>query len=72
MLVSLLNLLTNWDIQVYSVVAYSSHDRFRRCVAREVRRMCDRGVPNGRAVKFAEQIIDKALSFLQDQCLNYM
>ncbi|GLV36978.1 uncharacterized protein CBL_02189 [Carabus blaptoides fortunei] len=49
-----------------------SHDRFRRCVAREVRRMCDRGVPNGRAVKFAEQIIDKALSFLQDQCLNYI
>lgn len=49
-----------------------SHDRFKQCVLRETRRLCDRGVTNGQASVFANQIIDKALSFLQDQCSNYI
>nr|XP_023012306.1 uncharacterized protein LOC111502454 [Leptinotarsa decemlineata] len=49
-----------------------SHDRFKQCVQRETRRLCDRGVSNGPASRFAIQIIDKALRFLQDQCLNYI
>nr|CAH7712292.1 unnamed protein product [Callosobruchus chinensis] len=49
-----------------------SHDRFKQCVERETRRLCDRGISGGPANKFATQIIDKALRFLQDQCLNYI
>ncbi|KAF7284715.1 hypothetical protein GWI33_021724 [Rhynchophorus ferrugineus] len=49
-----------------------SHDRFKQCVQRETRRMCDRGTPDGPASKFATQIIEKALRFLQDQCQNYI
>lgn len=53
-------------------IYFSSHDRFKQCVQRETRRLCDRGVVDGPATRFATQIIDKALNFLQDQCLNYM
>ncbi|CAH1118586.1 unnamed protein product [Phaedon cochleariae] len=49
-----------------------SHDRFKQCVQRETRQLCDRGATNGPANKFATEIIDKALKFLQDQCLNYI
>ncbi|CAH1968696.1 unnamed protein product [Acanthoscelides obtectus] len=49
-----------------------SHDRFKQCVERETRRLCDRGISGGPANRFATQIIDKALRFLQDQCLNYI
>lgn len=49
-----------------------SHDRFKQCVLREARETCDRGVPNGPASRFSAQTIDKALSFLQDQCFNYI
>lgn len=49
-----------------------SHHRFKQCVIRETQRLCDSGVPNGNAAKFSSQIIDKALSFLQEQCFNYM
>ncbi|CAG9854992.1 unnamed protein product [Phyllotreta striolata] len=49
-----------------------SHDRFKQCVQRETRRLCDLGKPDGAATKFATQIIDKALRFLQEQCLNYI
>lgn len=50
----------------------SSHDKFKRCVMKEARKICDKGNTNGQALRFASQIIDKALSFLQDQCFNYM
>ncbi|XP_018562449.1 uncharacterized protein LOC108904399 [Anoplophora glabripennis] len=49
-----------------------SHDRFKQCIQRETRRICDRGISDGPANRFATQIIDKALSFLQDQCYNYI
>ncbi|XP_072379119.1 uncharacterized protein [Diabrotica undecimpunctata] len=49
-----------------------SHDRFKQCVQRETRRLCDRGVADGPATRFATQIIDKALRFLQEQCINYI
>ncbi|KAG5863567.1 hypothetical protein JTB14_002688 [Gonioctena quinquepunctata] len=49
-----------------------SHDRFKQCVQRETRRLCDKGDPDGPASRFAVQIINKALQFLQDQCLNYI
>ncbi|KAK4878282.1 hypothetical protein RN001_010788 [Aquatica leii] len=49
-----------------------SHDRFKQCVLKETRDICDRGVQNGPASRFSAQIIDKALSFLQDQCFNYI
>lgn len=53
-------------------VSCSSHDRFKQCVLTETREACDRGNPDGAASRFSKQIIDKALSFLQDQCYNYM
>ncbi|CAH0548548.1 unnamed protein product [Brassicogethes aeneus] len=49
-----------------------SQDRFKQCVQRETRRHCDRGMLDGPASKFAGQTIDKALSFLQEQCSNYI
>ncbi|XP_057663747.1 uncharacterized protein LOC130898444 [Diorhabda carinulata] len=49
-----------------------SHDRFKQCVYRETRRLCDRGMADGPATRFATQIIDKALRFLQEQCVNYI
>ncbi|XP_044261372.1 uncharacterized protein LOC123009252 [Tribolium madens] len=49
-----------------------SHDRFKQCILRETRRLCDRNAAEGPALKFATHIIDKALSFLQDQCYNYI
>ncbi|XP_030759686.1 uncharacterized protein LOC115885064 [Sitophilus oryzae] len=49
-----------------------SHDRFKQCVQRETRRICDRGVQDGPASKFAVQTLDKALRFLHDQCINYI
>ncbi|KAH0998903.1 hypothetical protein HUJ04_000649 [Dendroctonus ponderosae] len=49
-----------------------SHGRFKQCVLRETRRTCDSGKFDGRASKFASQILDKAFKFLQDQCVNYI
>lgn len=51
---------------------FSTHDRFKQCVMKETKRLCDRGITDGPATKFSTQIIDKAFSFLQDQCTNYM
>lgn len=54
----------------------SSHHRFRECVLDQTARQCDRprpGAPtSGSASRFARQILDKALSFLRDQCSNFM
>lgn len=49
-----------------------SHDRFKQCVLKETRKLCDGGVSGGPASRFAFQIIEKALKFLQDQCINYI
>lgn len=49
-----------------------SHDKFKECVQRETRRLCDGGISDGAAAKFSNQIMEKALSFLQEQCFNYM
>ncbi|XP_018330879.1 cell wall protein RBR3 isoform X2 [Agrilus planipennis] len=49
-----------------------SYNRFRDCVLRETRRLCDRGIPDGPATRYATHIIDKALSFLQEQCSNHI
>nr|CAD7411246.1 unnamed protein product [Timema poppensis] len=48
------------------------HQRFRTCVLQETRRQCDGGADGGKAFKFARQILDKALSFIREQCLNYI
>ncbi|CAG9770277.1 unnamed protein product [Ceutorhynchus assimilis] len=47
-----------------------SHERFKQCVLKETRRLCDRGISDGPAARFASQIIDKALRFMQEQCIN--
>lgn len=44
-----------------------SHHRFRECVLDQTRRSCQ---PD--AAPYAKQILDKALSFLKDQCSNYI
>ncbi|XP_026680271.1 uncharacterized protein LOC103510418 isoform X1 [Diaphorina citri] len=44
-----------------------SHHRFRECVLDQTRRTCQ---PD--ATPYAKQILDKALSFLKDQCSNYI
>ncbi|XP_060534110.1 uncharacterized protein LOC132706660 [Cylas formicarius] len=49
-----------------------SYDRFKQCVQRETTRMCDQGIPDGPASRFATQTIDKALKFLRDQCYNFI
>lgn len=53
-----------------------SHHRFRECVLDQTSRQCDRprpGAPtSGSASRFARQILDKALSFLRDQCSNFI
>ncbi|XP_050302691.1 uncharacterized protein LOC126740632 [Anthonomus grandis grandis] len=49
-----------------------SHERFRQCVLKETKRLCDRGISDGQATRFASQFIDKAFKFLQDQCINYI
>lgn len=49
-----------------------SHDQFKECVQRETRRLCDNGNSDGAAAQFSNQIMEKALSFLQEQCFNYM
>ncbi|XP_065172216.1 uncharacterized protein [Atheta coriaria] len=49
-----------------------SHDRFKQCVYRETRNLCDRGAQDGPAAVFSAQILEKALSFLQEQCFNYI
>lgn len=48
------------------------HDRFKQCVQRETRRLCDRDGQNGKATRFSMQILDKALRFIEDQCVNYI
>lgn len=49
-----------------------AHYHFRTCVIMETRKRCDGNQPEGTAAKFSRQILDKALSFLQDQCANYI
>ncbi|KAL1456231.1 hypothetical protein WDU94_000976 [Cyamophila willieti] len=44
-----------------------SHHRFRECVLDQTRRTCQSD-----ATPYAKQILDKALSFLKDQCSNYI
>ncbi|KAK6621847.1 hypothetical protein RUM44_001654 [Polyplax serrata] len=51
-----------------------SHHRFRECVLTETRRACDTNVKASTkmmASAFSKQILDKALSFLREQCSNY-
>ncbi|KAF4519906.1 hypothetical protein B566_EDAN008282 [Ephemera danica] len=48
-----------------------SHHRFRECVLRETRKQCDAGLM-GSATRFATHILDKALSFLREDCTNYI
>ncbi|XP_046468701.1 uncharacterized protein [Neodiprion pinetum] len=49
-----------------------SHHRFRSCVISEARRRCDAGQAEGGAARFSAEVLDKALKFLQDQCVNYI
>ncbi|GJQ81344.1 hypothetical protein Trydic_g20556 [Trypoxylus dichotomus] len=49
-----------------------SHDRFKRCIESETRNLCDNGRTGGPASRFSTQIVGKALSFLQDECFNYI
>ncbi|PNF19379.1 hypothetical protein B7P43_G03630 [Cryptotermes secundus] len=49
-----------------------SHLRFRECVLEETKRLCDPGTNGGSATHFSRQMLDKALSFLRDQCYNYI
>ncbi|KDR14897.1 uncharacterized protein LOC110834083 [Zootermopsis nevadensis] len=49
-----------------------SHLRFRECVLEETKRQCDSGTDGGSATHFSRQMLDKALSFLRDQCYNYI
>nr|XP_018902410.1 PREDICTED: uncharacterized protein LOC109033975 isoform X2 [Bemisia tabaci] len=44
-----------------------SHHRFRECVMDQTRRTCD---PD--AAPYAKQILDKAMSFLREQCSTYI
>ncbi|PSN44941.1 hypothetical protein C0J52_15647 [Blattella germanica] len=50
----------------------SSHLRFRECILEETKRQCDKGSSSGSATRFSRQMLDKALSFLRDQCYNYI
>lgn len=45
---------------------FSSHFRFRECLLDQTQRTC-----NKEAYPFAQQILDKAMGFLQDQCSSY-
>ncbi|EEB10827.1 conserved hypothetical protein [Pediculus humanus corporis] len=52
-----------------------SHHRFRECVLTETRRACDGKVSATSkmvASAFSRQILDKALSFLREQCSSYL
>ncbi|KAK9751694.1 hypothetical protein QE152_g4778 [Popillia japonica] len=49
-----------------------SHDRFKKCIESETRNLCDNGRVGGPASRFSTQIVGKALSFLQDECVNYI
>ncbi|XP_015592054.1 uncharacterized protein LOC107266263 [Cephus cinctus] len=49
-----------------------SHYHFRTCVISEARKRCDGSQSGGTAARFSRQVLDKALSFLQDQCQNYI
>ncbi|KAI4454403.1 hypothetical protein MML48_9g00004700 [Holotrichia oblita] len=53
-------------------ITFSSHDRFKKCIESETRNLCDNGRTGGPASKFSTQIVGKALSFLQDECVNYI
>lgn len=44
-----------------------SHHMFRECVVDQTRSSCD-----AEAAPFSSQMLDKALSFLRDQCSNYI
>ncbi|XP_059488813.1 uncharacterized protein LOC132204360 isoform X2 [Neocloeon triangulifer] len=48
-----------------------AHHEFRECVIRETKRRCDRDIA-GPASRFALHILDKALSFLHEDCTNYI
>ncbi|XP_011315150.1 uncharacterized protein [Fopius arisanus] len=49
-----------------------AHHHFRACVITETRKRCDGGQPGGAASRFSGQILDRALSFLQEQCQAYI
>ncbi|XP_043285908.1 uncharacterized protein [Venturia canescens] len=49
-----------------------SHYHFRSCVIYETKKKCDANQSGGAASRFSRQVLDKALSFLQDQCQNYI
>ncbi|XP_012280884.1 uncharacterized protein LOC105699978 [Orussus abietinus] len=49
-----------------------SHHHFRTCVVAETRKKCDNNQNAGPAARFSRQVLDKALSFLRDQCQNYI
>ncbi|XP_071056986.1 uncharacterized protein [Onthophagus taurus] len=49
-----------------------THEKFKRCVSTETTKLCDGGIQNGPATRFSGQVIEKALSFIQDQCFNYI
>lgn len=54
------------QLNYLSILCFSSHHRFRECVLDRTRNTCD-----PEAGPFSRQILDKALSFLKDQCVNY-
>lgn len=61
-------------IKFFFKYSLSSHHRFRECVLTETRRACDTKLKvNSKMVAsaFSRQILDKALSFLKEQCSNY-
>ncbi|XP_065350835.1 uncharacterized protein LOC135946515 isoform X2 [Cloeon dipterum] len=48
-----------------------AHHKFRECIIRETKQRCDAGRA-GPASRFAQHILDKALSFLHEDCGNYI
>ncbi|KAL3270946.1 hypothetical protein HHI36_021451 [Cryptolaemus montrouzieri] len=68
----LLDQVSQRDNAISKSTLCCSHDRFKQCVQRETKRLCDRGIQNGQASRFSMQILDKALRFIDDQCVNYI
>lgn len=65
-------ILPNLCFHVIFYVVFSAHHHFRACVITETRKRCDGGQSGGAASRFSGQILDRALSFLQQQCQSYM